>query len=395
MQQRSLHTIQYTARSHAAKNTHRSCFRTFAQQPSASPTSTSITEEQQALLQSFWRSRGVQSEPHIAHLVDLAHAPAPPSAQPLAELPGANAYWQAQGSADAAAHVTSVSQRVLKLAAVLGGYSSGVDLPWMLTKEPRLVAADVDEITRRLLEMKVATADQGIDIVALVETQPSLLLERSGQVDASVLQAAVQAWQHGVASDSGSDWDRYVEMLRAYVQEHGDAHVGARDGDDAELVRWATKQRKEHARGELDDGRVAVLVGIGFEFDAAQAEWQRWYNELAQQQTSGAPPLASGTAFLLTNWYVCVLLVVVVVVREASGSVLCSSDVVFDGRCFWVCGKNTCKTCSKCVCLHTPSQPPHRCSVQRIARRSGVLNEQRVEQLEGIGFDWTGADALS
>ncbi len=37
----------------------------------------------------------------------------------------------------------------------------------------------------------------------------------------------------------------------------------------------------------------------------------------------------------------------------------------------------------------------HRCSVQRIARRSGVLDEQRVAQLDSIGFDWTGADALS
>ena len=35
------------------------------------------------------------------------------------------------------------------------------------------------------------------------------------------------------------------------------------------------------------------------------------------------------------------------------------------------------------------------CSVQRIARRSGVLSEERVKQLEAIGFDFDGADALS
>ncbi len=33
--------------------------------------------------------------------------------------------------------------------------------------------------------------------------------------------------------------------------------------------------------------------------------------------------------------------------------------------------------------------------MQRIARRSGVLAEERVALLDGIDFDWTGADALS
>ena len=35
------------------------------------------------------------------------------------------------------------------------------------------------------------------------------------------------------------------------------------------------------------------------------------------------------------------------------------------------------------------------CSVQRIARRSGVLSADRIAQLEAIGFDFDGADALS
>ena len=35
------------------------------------------------------------------------------------------------------------------------------------------------------------------------------------------------------------------------------------------------------------------------------------------------------------------------------------------------------------------------CSVQRIARRSGVLSADRIAQLEAMGFDFDGADALS
>lgn len=36
-----------------------------------------------------------------------------------------------------------------------------------------------------------------------------------------------------------------------------------------------------------------------------------------------------------------------------------------------------------------------RCCVQRIAKRSKVLAGERVALLDAIGFDWTGADALS
>ncbi len=35
------------------------------------------------------------------------------------------------------------------------------------------------------------------------------------------------------------------------------------------------------------------------------------------------------------------------------------------------------------------------CSVQRIMRRCGVMPEERVEALDALGFDWTGADPLS
>ena len=36
-----------------------------------------------------------------------------------------------------------------------------------------------------------------------------------------------------------------------------------------------------------------------------------------------------------------------------------------------------------------------RCSVQRIAKRAGMLTTCRADQLDAVGFDWTGADALS
>jgi hypothetical protein len=43
---------------------------------------------------------------------------------------------------------------------------------------------------------------------------------------------------------------------------HGDGHVGCRDTDDAELTRWATKQRSEHRSGQLsEEKREQLQVG--------------------------------------------------------------------------------------------------------------------------------------
>ncbi len=47
------------------------------------------------------------------------------------------------------------------------------------------------------------------------------------------------------------------------------------------------------------------------------------------------------------------------------------------------------------MCQRWLSPVSPRCSVQRIAKRSRYLTPDRVQLLDDIGFDWTGADALS
>ena len=80
---------------------------------------------------------------------------------------------------------------------------------------------------------------------------------------------------------------------------------------------------------------------LGFAFDDEKSEWLRWFNELRSfQERHGhatPAPLAGGSDFLLINW----------------------------------------------------------CSVQRIAKRSRRLAGDRIELLDSIAFDWSGADALS
>ena len=135
------------------------------------------------------------------------------------------------------------------------------------------------------------------------------------------IDACVQAWEHGLASDSDPEWRARLEQLRAYHRRHGDCSVGCREGDDRELARcagcrqqrlighplapqaalrrraswhlpatpppllfasWATKQRTQRSRGELHSDKEEQLVSLGFEFDEDEAEWLRWFLDLAR-----------------------------------------------------------------------------------------------------------------
>jgi len=67
----------------------------------------------------------------------------------------------------------------------------------------------------------------------------------------------VKAWQHGLVSDGELEWDRRCLQLVQYAQQHGDAHIGHRDNEDADLARWARKQRLSHKHQTLDPRRSA------------------------------------------------------------------------------------------------------------------------------------------
>ncbi|GIL74822.1 hypothetical protein Vretimale_2411 [Volvox reticuliferus] len=293
-----------------------------------------------------------------------------------------------------------------------------IDVVWMVVREPGLLAADLTQLTGRLLEMKIATYGVDVDVLKVIEAQPALLLSDRWRLDLESLQAAarhaatstapvpspppraadrekppngsgsgnttsgmgsgsgsefaerstsggapngavatptgggvaattgtvqqlVQAWQYGIASDGDQEWASRLTQLGEYRARYGDTCVGFRDGDDPELSRWATKQRADQRRGELAPERLGQLTALGFHFDGEEAEWCRWFSELLEFKRltghASPMPLVTGCDMYLINW----------------------------------------------------------CSVQRIARRSRVLSESRIQRLDEAGFDWTGADPLS
>ena len=143
-------------------------------------------------------------------------------------------------------------------------------------------------------------------------------------------------------SDSDPEWvARYTE-LKEYQLITGDTNVGyGREIDSASLSRWTTKQRSDYKGGEMVPHRKALLEEIGFEWDDSEAEFMRWFSELARFKAlnghTNLNTLSAGDDLYLYNW----------------------------------------------------------CAIQRIALRCRILSEKRKGLLDDLDFDWTGADPLS
>ena len=246
----------------------------------------------------------------------------------------------------------ALGARVLALHALLGSRPD-IDTAAMVARMPDLVTAlPPGAAAERVVAMKGAGVP-GADVASLIASRPALLLQPP-PVSPEAPAARLAAWRAGLAGDGEVEWGLRLEELKVYVSRFGDAAVGARAGDAAAgflLVRWAARQRAAAKSGELSAERRAALETLGFEFDGEEAEWRFWAGRAAAQAAAegkGSLPgaLAAGTSTSLSA---------------------ASDGLALEN---WK-------------------------SVQRVARRAGVLSEARVAALEEWGFDWTGADALS
>lgn len=71
----------------------------------------------------------------------------------------------------------------------------------------------------------------------------------------------VSAWQHGLVSDGTLEWGKRCLQLAQYAVDHGDAHIGYRDNEDSDLVRWARKQRYAYKQKTLPADRCLTSIG--------------------------------------------------------------------------------------------------------------------------------------
>ena len=72
----------------------------------------------------------------------------------------------------------------------------------------------------------------------------------------------VTAWRHGLVSDGILEWGKRCLQVAQYSVDHGDAHIGFRDNEDSDLVRWARKQRYAFKQQTLPADRCCACLAI-------------------------------------------------------------------------------------------------------------------------------------
>eukprot|EP00210_Caulerpa_lentillifera_P003943 g3763.t1 len=301
----------------------------------------SFNSRELALLDKFWKSRGIRSAQDRQDLIQIAQqhqkltTPSLPQDELL--LSGVLYLWNKHKLAH---QITCISQSLLELDKVLGECDE-IDVVWICLQEPQLLKINRGFIIQRLLNMKLSLSGKRTNILKLIERQPRLLLEYGKPVDLETAPGKqIPAWEHGLMSDRDKDWDASYARLHEFYAVNGHSHVGfIDDGDEIELVNWCSKQRKDFNHGVLSKYKEMKLVELEFEFETIEAEWLRYFCELKLQMKKSTQLMmnSSHQSFLLTNW----------------------------------------------------------CSVQRVARKCGQLREERVRKLNELGFDWTASDPLS
>lgn len=124
-------------------------------------------------------------------------------------------------------------------------------------------------------------------------------------------------------------WENYFSELLVYKAAHGDTNVPIKWKTN--LGQWASSQRSAKNNGSLSDDRTRRLDEIGFEWDSVGAQWENWFHELL------AYKVEHGDTEVPARWG--------------------------DGLGSWV-------------------------SNQKQRKKLGKLTDERIQQLNGIGFDW-------
>mmetsp|Transcript_41041 Transcript_41041/g.131254 ORF Transcript_41041/g.131254 Transcript_41041/m.131254 type:complete len:287 (-) Transcript_41041:1796-2656(-) len=236
--------------------------------------------------------------------------------------------------------VGEAARRLAQLRRILGG--DGVDVVWMVLREPPLLTASPAAVARRLVQMSVDMAGQGVSIVELVEDQPGLLLQDHASLAATGETAAarLEAWRFGLASAGEGEWADLLAELAGYRERHGDCSVGCRRGDAPELARWARLARKQRKDGTLSADKVAALEENGFLWAEEEAEWEFMYSELltyfARNGDVDIKPWGSDENSNLRHW----------------------------------------------------------ASIQRVSKRNKVLSADRLERLLFLDFNFSGVDGI-
>jgi len=136
-----------------------------------------------------------------------------------------------------------------------------------------------------------------------------------------------------------TSWEEMFIALIKYKDENGHCNVPQRDLNNKQLGRWVRTQRKAKPDGKLSQERIQRLETLGFIWDTLETSWEQMFKSLVQYKNK-------------------------------------------HGHCN----------------VPSPSSENQQLGVwvnsQRLTKRKGKLNKERIEQLNQIGFLWEPKEAF-
>eukprot|EP00951_Prasinocladus_malaysianus_P002232 scaffold15811_cov48-Prasinocladus_malaysianus.AAC.1 len=88
------------------------------------------------------------------------------------------------------------------------------------------------------------------------------------------------------ADDPDLSWMRRFHRLREFVKETGHTNVPKDHEAQPEIGSWMQLQRRAYRQGRLDQTKINMLEGLGFQWVAHDSDWQMHYHELRAPMTT-------------------------------------------------------------------------------------------------------------
>lgn len=196
-------------------------------------------------------------------------------------------------------------------------------------------------------------------------------------------------------------WMERFEQLKRFKDAHGHFESEHVEGEESELSRWVTAQRRQNSSGELQVGRKAKLDSIGFVWvpeDKSEVKWQEMYEQLkAYHAKHGNADVPSRWKHnpKLANW------VSAQRERQKAGVMPNEQLRLLDGigiswkqreRSTW---EDRLAEVAAFKALHGHCEIPmdktrlgRFVNNMRTQRNSGRLSDERIAKLDAVGFAW-------
>ena len=191
-------------------------------------------------------------------------------------------------------------------------------------------------------------------------------------------------------------WDARFKELLSYRSEHGDCNAPWKQG---KLGPWVHRQRVAYKAGSLSQGRIDRLSSIGFKWalfeERAAKKWNTRFNELIEYKAEHGDCNVPQRQGQLGKW-VSHQRVTYLADSLAQDRIDRLSSIGFDWRLKEGCWDTQLQELVRYQAKHGDCNVPQRQGqlglwilTQRRVYRKGKLSQDRIDRLNGIGFDWT------